>query len=379
MNIAAVVLAGGYSSRMGAFKPLLKLGKSTAVELAVNCFLNAGVSDVRVVAGFRAPELLAVLKPLQARVITNPHFERGMYTSVQVAVDTFEPEVDAFFILPVDSPLVSSVTIKKMLSAYGKGRQKIIYPAFAGRRGHPPLIWAGYKKEILGEMHPEGLRGVLSRHEAEARELEVFDEAVLLEMDTFDEYQGLLRYLGYFPLPSTEESLSLLRELQPRDEVREHCHTVAALASLLAVRLNLAGAGLDEPLITAGALLHDLARQEKDHARVGAQILRMRGYPQVAKIVASHMDIDVNETGAISEAELVYLTDKMVKGKEIVSLNDRTACKLTKFAGNWAAQDAVRRRMKHALQIKKKAEELLGWPLEEIQTEDCRSILEGYK
>ena len=161
---------------------------------------------MRVVAGFRAPELLAVLKPLQARVITNPHFERGMYTSVQVAVDTFEPEVDAFFILPVDSPLVSSVTIKKMLSAYGKGRQKIIYPVFAGQRGHPPLIWAGYKKEILGEMHPEGLRGVLSRHEAEARELEVFDEAVLLEMDTFDEYQGLLRYLGYFPLPSTEES-----------------------------------------------------------------------------------------------------------------------------------------------------------------------------
>ena len=28
MNIAAVVLAGGYSSRMGAFKPLLKLGKA---------------------------------------------------------------------------------------------------------------------------------------------------------------------------------------------------------------------------------------------------------------------------------------------------------------------------------------------------------------
>ena len=112
MNIAAVVLAGGYSSRMGAFKPLLKLGKSTAVELAVNCFLDAGVSDVRVVAGFRAPELLAVLKPLQARVITNPHFEQGMYASVQVAVDTFEPEVDAFY-LPVDSPLVSSVTTIK--------------------------------------------------------------------------------------------------------------------------------------------------------------------------------------------------------------------------------------------------------------------------
>jgi len=139
MNIAAIVLAGGYSSRMGAFKPLLKLGKSTAVELAVNCFLDAGVSDVRVVAGFRAPELLAVLKPLQVRVITNPHFERGMYASVQAAVDTFEPEVDAFFVLPVDSPLVSSVTIKKMLSAYGRGRQKVIYPVFAGQRGHPPL------------------------------------------------------------------------------------------------------------------------------------------------------------------------------------------------------------------------------------------------
>lgn len=35
MNLGAVIIAAGYSSRMKAFKPLLKIGKKTALALSV--------------------------------------------------------------------------------------------------------------------------------------------------------------------------------------------------------------------------------------------------------------------------------------------------------------------------------------------------------
>jgi len=42
-KIAALVLAAGYSSRMGAFKPLLPLGETTVIEKTVSSFLAEGI------------------------------------------------------------------------------------------------------------------------------------------------------------------------------------------------------------------------------------------------------------------------------------------------------------------------------------------------
>ena len=56
-KITALVQAAGFSSRMGDFKPLLPLGRSTLVEEAVERFRRAGIDDVRVVIGHREGEM----------------------------------------------------------------------------------------------------------------------------------------------------------------------------------------------------------------------------------------------------------------------------------------------------------------------------------
>jgi molybdenum cofactor cytidylyltransferase len=63
-KIVALVLAAGFSSRMGEFKPLLQLDGITVIERAVTGFRWAGISDIRVVVGHRADELI-------------PAFDRG--------------------------------------------------------------------------------------------------------------------------------------------------------------------------------------------------------------------------------------------------------------------------------------------------------------
>ena len=42
----AIVLAAGYSSRMGEFKPLLPLGETTVLERIITLFQDAGVSEL---------------------------------------------------------------------------------------------------------------------------------------------------------------------------------------------------------------------------------------------------------------------------------------------------------------------------------------------
>lgn len=367
-NISAIVLAAGYSSRMGQFKSLLKLGDFTALEHSVRCFLKAGVGDVRVVTGYRADDVAAAVKSLEVKLVHNPAYADGMYSSVQAGVRTLEPDVSAFFVLPVDCPLVKAATVQQLLACFYLSRGKgVFYPVFNGKRGHPPLISAKLAEHILNVSFPDGLQGLLSRFENTAVEIKVADESVLLDMDTPEDYRNLLTFLKRRVVPSTAECFRILKEYQADELVLLHCRMVARLALALACRLNMAGAGLDEELVVAGALLHDVARQQPEHPRAGADLLKRKGYHLVADIVARHMDLDVSADDPISETEVVFLADKIVKGGKIIYTAERLAEKLGKYKHDPEACDAVLRRMKQACLIKEKANRVLGFSVESIQ------------
>lgn len=55
----AIILAAGLSSRMGDFKPLLRLGQYSLVEHCVRTFRDAGVNSIILVTGHNADQLSA--------------------------------------------------------------------------------------------------------------------------------------------------------------------------------------------------------------------------------------------------------------------------------------------------------------------------------
>jgi molybdenum cofactor cytidylyltransferase len=192
-GIAALILAAGYSSRLGAWKPLQPLGPSTFIGEAVRRFRTAGVEDIRVVTGHRAEELAPVLRKLEVKEVFNPDYARGMFASVRAGVCRLEPWITAFFLLPVDIPLVQPSTIKALLRTYHSRGALIIYPRFHGRRGHPPLISTACVAALPADCDG-GLRAFLGRYGAAALDLEVMDEAVILDCDTPEDYRRLQAY-----------------------------------------------------------------------------------------------------------------------------------------------------------------------------------------
>ena len=370
-KVAAIVLAAGYSSRMqGAFKPLLMLGDYTVVEHAVKSHREAGIQDIRVVVGHRAEDVAGAVKHLGVQIVTNPHFDLGMFSSVQAGVAALNQDVEAFFIQPVDIPLVDPCTIRALLNKFEENPRGVTYPVYKGRRGHPPLITGQYIVEIMTSPAPDGLRGILKRHEADACGVEVDDEAILLDMDTLKDFQHILAYRDRKNIPSQKQCMGLLDAAGLPENVLEHCRQVHAVVEQLVCRLNNAGAGLNASLASAAALLHDIKRLEKDHAQAGAMFLKESGYPRVAEIVAAHMDIEALPSLFPTEAEIVYLADKMVKGRRVVPLEQRFAAAMEANKQNSPACAAIRRRQQQAEKIKKKVESVLGCPLEEIPLAD---------
>ena len=121
--------------------------------------------------------------------------------------------------------------------------------------------------------------------------------------------------------------LALLKAAGAGKDLITHCEAVAALADELCEVLTGKGITLDAKLIHCAALLHDLARAEKNHAALGAVWLKELGYPEIAEIVRQHHDLD---SEAINEAAVVYIADKAVQGSERVPITERFDRSLSK-------------------------------------------------
>lgn len=191
-NIAAIILAAGHSSRMGTLKPLLKLGDKTVMEHAIRPFSDLGIEDIVVVVGHGAQQIVPVVHSCGAKATMNMQFELGMFSSIQAGVNALRHGCEAFFVLPVDIPLVGTQTIRNLVEAYQRGNSKIVFPMFLEKRGHPPLISASYRSEILSYSGDDGLRGFFRKHDDDSESVEVGDEMILFDLDTPADYEALV-------------------------------------------------------------------------------------------------------------------------------------------------------------------------------------------
>lgn len=107
-------------------------------------------------------------------------------------------------------------------------------------------------------------------------------------------------------------------------------------------------------LVTAGALLHDIAKtrclQEGcSHADVGRDICLELGLDEIGNIVADHVVLSsFNRTeyqsGNFSATELVFYADKRVKHDRVVTLDDRLEYIIEKYSNNEAVREEHIRR-----------------------------------
>lgn len=369
-RLSAVILAAGFSSRMGALKALLPLGGRTVLEQCVALFHGCGIEDVVVVTGHRAQEVGAIARSAGARVAHNPHSADGMYGSVQAGVRQLAQPCSGFFLLPVDIPLLRRGTIGLLSQSFAKAPAPVCCPVFAGRRGHPPLLTVDLIPDILGSAHPEGgLRALLASWAQQqpglVREVVVADAHIHLDLDTPDAYQAGCLQFARRDVPSMEECAVILGHLHPMAaQGLAHGRAVAAVAAALGDAVNrYSGRGLDLALCRVSGWLHDLAKGHPCHEETGARWLRALGFDRAAAIVAAHKDLDWHPGMAIGEREIVHLADKMVRGSRIVAIEERFEEKLRLYRNDPMALQALCGRYDLALQLAAGVEALAGQPL----------------
>jgi len=132
-------------------------------------------------------------------------------------------------------------------------------------------------------------------------------------------------------IPSVQQCFALMTKYEMLEHIRAHSIMVERIASLLARSLQEAGENLSLQKVTAGALMHDIAKTQslktkEDHSAKGSEICLQNRLDEIADIVAEHVVLKAFvQDGPVHEKEIVYYADKRVNHDQIVSLEERLA------------------------------------------------------
>jgi molybdenum cofactor cytidylyltransferase len=190
--ISAILLAAGESRRMGDFKQLLPFQGKTFVECCVDNLLETSVDEIIVVTGHRHTEVHQVLENRPVKFAFNADFHMGMSSSIQCGIQSLAEKTTAILIALADQPQIHSSIISKVITAYQSNHPLLVVPVYSSRRGHPIILDAKLREEILAIDPAEGLRQVVQAHKEQVLYLEMMDDSILLDFDYPQDYQKFL-------------------------------------------------------------------------------------------------------------------------------------------------------------------------------------------
>jgi molybdenum cofactor cytidylyltransferase len=189
VTVTGVVLAAGYSRRLGTPKQLLPYRGTTLLGATLARARDAGFDQLIVTLGGAAGAVRDAVALDGADVVVAEGAADGCSASLRAALGRVDPRAAGIVLMLGDQPGVEPATLRRM-AAQGPGSE-ITLCRYADGIGHP--FWLGRSMfSELARLHGDkGVWKLVESGRHEVIEIAV-DGPVPLDVDTWDDYHALV-------------------------------------------------------------------------------------------------------------------------------------------------------------------------------------------
>jgi len=191
--LAAVILSGGASRRMGSPKALLSYQGRPFLEHLLAVVHHPKIGLRRVVLGAHAAPIAKEVNLASDEIVINEQWQEGQLSSIQAALRSFPTETDGIILLLIDHPLISSVLVGELIDSFYSSGKSIVLPVYDGRRGHPVIFSSALYQELADAPLETGARSVVWAHADDVQVVQTNEEGCVLNLNDPD---TLRRALG---------------------------------------------------------------------------------------------------------------------------------------------------------------------------------------
>ncbi len=181
--LAAVILSGGASRRMGSPKALVSYQGRPFLEHLLSVTRHPAIGARRVVLGAEAETISNGINLAPGEIVINHDWEKGQLSSIHAALRSLPPDTDGMLLCPVDHPLVSTALVGSLIDEFLSSRAPVVVPVYRGKRGHPVIFSSSVYDELLNAPTEQGARSVVWAHTNEVREVATTEEGCVLNLN----------------------------------------------------------------------------------------------------------------------------------------------------------------------------------------------------
>ena len=191
--LAAVILSGGASQRMGSPKALLPYQGRPFLEHLLDITRHPKITTRRVVLGVHAEPIAKAIHLPADEVVINADWDQGLLSSIQAALRSLPTGLDGMLHCLIDHPLISASLVGELIATFYSSHAPIVLPLFEGRRGHPVIFSAKLFPELQAAPLDVGARAVVWAHRSEIGQFPTNEEGCVLNLNDPETFARVTR------------------------------------------------------------------------------------------------------------------------------------------------------------------------------------------
>lgn len=191
MKISAVIMASGFSKRMGENKLFLKYKDQTFIENIIFKVIESDFYEINLVTAYDEITGLCnkIDKPDNFLVTINKNPDNGISESIKLGIKYLKP-CDAYIFFTADQPDLSVITIKSIMTEAES--DNIVVPRYNEKNGSPAAFGKEFYYDLSMLEGDSGGKQIIKKYPDRVKFIDILNAYEGRDIDTKEEFESLI-------------------------------------------------------------------------------------------------------------------------------------------------------------------------------------------